>query len=152
MKTFVLEYIACRGDVEAARMRVAQVRSTAHDLSRAPAGSIPPKQEPQSSAVERNGSALTTQGSPSTPIPDGTATEDPLKRHVVELWCDTVGGRVWIVADEEDARRAMKRMSVDRAEIWTVQEIELIARINDPALRLQVAQFKRQLGGSFKPE
>jgi hypothetical protein len=75
--------------------------------------------------------------SPEIGVPDTT-----LKGHAVELWCDRTGGRVFIVADEEDAREAMSRFSARRGEVWTPGEIELVSQIEDQAIRDEIAAFE----------
>src|SRR5262249_39128865 len=72
-----------------------------------------------------------------------------LKGRAVELWCDRTGGRVFIVADEEDAQEAMRRFSARRGEVWTPGEIELVSRIEDPAIRNEIAAFKCKLDGAL---
>jgi hypothetical protein len=72
-----------------------------------------------------------------------------LKSHAIELWCDHAGGRVFIVADEADAQEAMRRFDARRGEVWLPGEIELVGRIEDQAIRDEVADFKRQMNGRF---
>jgi hypothetical protein len=79
-------------------------------------------------------------------VPDAT-----LKGQAIELWCDRTGGRVFIVADEEDAQEAMGRFSAGRGEVWTPGEIELVTRIGDQAIRDEMAAFKRKLDGALSP-
>lgn len=73
--------------------------------------------------------------------------EVDLKGRAIELWSDSLG-RLFIVADDEDAELAILRWNVQRGEVWTGAEIELIARIEDPEARLEVAQFKRTFSGT----
>lgn len=75
-----------------------------------------------------------------------------LNGRAVELWCDHAGGLVFIVADEEDAREVVRRFGARRGEVWTPSEIELVARIEDQAIREELAGFKRTLNGSICPE
>jgi hypothetical protein len=74
-----------------------------------------------------------------------------LKGHAIEVWCDHAGGRVFIVADEADALEAMMRFGAHRGEIWIPAEIELVGRIEDQAIRDEVADFKRQIDGWLSP-
>ena len=60
---------------------------------------------------------------------------------------DHAGGRVFIVADQEDAQEAIRRFGTRRGEVWTPAEIELVGRIEDQSIRDEVANFKRQLDG-----
>ena len=73
-----------------------------------------------------------------------------LKGQAVELWSDLAGGRLYIVADEEDAQEAIKRFGAGRGEVWTPGEIELVAHIQDQAVRQEVAAFKRSLDGCVR--
>jgi hypothetical protein len=89
------------------------------------------------------------------PEPDVAEIALSLKGHAVELWCDHAGGRVFIVADEEDAQEAITRFSTRRGEVWTppeIDEIELIARIEDQVIRDALAEFKRELDGVLTSE
>lgn len=70
-----------------------------------------------------------------------------LKNRTVELWSDNLG-KLFIVADDEDAELAVTRWKLQRGEVWTGAEIELIARIADPEARREIAQFKRTLSGT----
>jgi hypothetical protein len=87
---------------------------------------------------------------PSGPGPEGAALS--LKGQAVELRYDRACGRVFIVADEEDAQETMRRFGARRGEVWTPGEIELVARFEDPAIRDEVAGFKRRMGGCFSPD
>jgi hypothetical protein len=82
-------------------------------------------------------------------VPDEGQAALPLKGHAVELWRD--GSRFFLVADEEDAQEAIRRFGVRRGEVWIPSEIELVGRIEDQAIRDEVADFKRQLGGRLSP-
>ena len=55
---------------------------------------------------------------------------------------------MFIVADEQDAQEAVKRLRASRGEIWTPNEIEFVARIADKAYVMEIAAFKRRLGGT----
>jgi hypothetical protein len=79
-------------------------------------------------------------------------TAQSLKGHAVEVWCDHAGGRVFIVADEEDAQEAIRRFGARSGEVWIPGEIELVARIEDKAIRSEVAGFKRKVGGYFSTD
>lgn len=68
-----------------------------------------------------------------------------LKDHAVELWRN--GERYFIVADDEDAGLAISRWKASVGEVWTAQEIEIVARIEDQALRDEIQRFKRELNG-----
>lgn len=66
-----------------------------------------------------------------------------LKDHAVELW--RKGDRYFVVADEEDADLTISRLNASATEVWTAQEIEIVAQIEDQGLRDEVQRFKREL-------
>ena len=68
-----------------------------------------------------------------------------LKDHAVELWRN--GERYFIVADDEDAGLVISRLKASVGEVWTGQEIEIGARIEDQTLRDEIQRFKRELNG-----
>jgi len=74
------------------------------------------------------------------------STASELKGQAVELWRS--GERFFVVADEEDARLAMDRLRAKRGEIWTGEELEQVARLEDQAARDLIQRFKRQLDGT----
>ena len=53
------------------------------------------------------------------------------------------------VADEGDAQEAIRRFGGRRGEVRTPDEIELVARFKDQAIRDEVANFKRGIDGSL---
>jgi hypothetical protein len=69
--------------------------------------------------------------------------ETVLRGRAVELWCDPAGGRLWIVADEEDARRLGER----RGEVLTAAELRCVLRIEDRELAAEVLRWKRRFDG-----
>jgi len=71
-----------------------------------------------------------------------------LKGHAVELW--RTGERYFIVADEDDANLATSCLGENVGEVWTDREIEIVARIEDQALREEVQRFKRKLNGRVR--
>jgi len=80
---------------------------------------------------------------------DGDPARDvSLKGLAVELWADRGGGRCWLVADQADAEIVAKRYGVPAGEIWTSTEIEIVAKIIDPAVVQEVARWKRRLDGT----
>jgi hypothetical protein len=62
-----------------------------------------------------------------------------LKGQAVELWCDHAGGRIFIVADEADAQEVIRHFGARRGRVWTRDEIELVASIEDQEMPLVVA-------------
>jgi len=73
--------------------------------------------------------------------------DSALKGFAVELWSNSLG-RLFIVADEEDAALAVGRCQATRGEVWTGSEIEIVARIADSEARREIARFKRALSGT----
>ena len=102
------------------------------------------------SAAKRRAEDKGPDKSPRSPEPDASALI--LKGHAVELWCDHAGGRIFVVADDEDAQEAIRRFGTQRGEVWTPGEIELVAYLQDQAIRDEVARFKRQMDGGLRPE
>jgi hypothetical protein len=114
-----------------------------------PQGATPAQVLPEPTPVELTPTLLPTAVVPEA-TPSGSrseAVELPLKGHAIELWCDHAGGRVFIVADEADAREVIRRFGARRGEVWIPAEIELVGRIEDQAIRDEVADFKRQIDG-----
>jgi hypothetical protein len=109
------------------------------------------EQEKQEYASEKCISAEATletkPGPVLAPAPEPLPAAHSLKGTAVELWCDHAGGRMFIVADEADAQEAMKRFGTHRGEVWIPAELELVGRIEDQAIRDEIADFKRQIGG-----
>ena len=67
-----------------------------------------------------------------------------LKGLAVELWSDAVG-RLFIVADEEDARR----LGQPRGTVYTAAEVQRVIRIGDPDIVRKVHEWKRTFDGPF---
>ena len=65
-------------------------------------------------------------------VPDAT-----LKGQAIELWCDRTGGRVFIVADEEDAQEATRRFSAPGLDSGTRLSFLAESRIRPSAMKLQ---------------
>jgi hypothetical protein len=62
----------------------------------------------------------------------------------VELWSDRAG-RLFLVADEADARRVMARFGALRGEVYTAAEARRIVAVSDPAPVFQLrVQHDRQ--------
>jgi hypothetical protein len=72
--------------------------------------------------------------------------ESLLKDRVIELWSDSEG-RLFLVADQADARRAMERLGARRGEIYTAAEARRIIAVNDPAIVTEIHNWKRQFDG-----
>lgn len=69
-----------------------------------------------------------------------------LKGRVIELWSDSAG-RLFLVADEADARRAMERFEACRGEVYTAAELRRIVAVNDPGVVAEIHEWKRRFDG-----
>lgn len=78
--------------------------------------------------------------------PNGEPLEAVLKNRAIELW-STVAGRMFLVADEDDARLAMERVGALRGEIYTAAEMRRIVMVNDPVSVAEIHEWKRRFGG-----
>ena len=64
--------------------------------------------------------------------------EDVLKGLAVQLWSDAAG-RLFIVADEDDARR----LRDPRGTVYTAAELRRVVQIGNPATVLEIHEWKR---------
>ncbi len=71
--------------------------------------------------------------------------EAVLKGLAVELWSDAAG-RLFLVSDEEDARR----LGEPRGEVYTAAEVHMVIQITDPATVLEVHNWKREFNGRLQ--
>lgn len=69
-----------------------------------------------------------------------------LKGNAVELW-STAAGRLFLVADEADAREALKRFGLRRGEIYTGIEATRIIALKDAAAAAEIHDWKRRFDG-----
>ncbi len=69
-----------------------------------------------------------------------------LKGLAVELWSDVAGRGVFLVSDEQDA----KRLGVRRGAIYTASEARMITRITDPAVVKEIHAYKRELNATVR--
>lgn len=74
--------------------------------------------------------------------------EEVLRGTAVELWSDR-SGRLFIVADQDDANRLMAD-GVSRGEIYTAAEARRIVRIADPDAVAEIHEWKRRFGGVIR--
>ena len=65
--------------------------------------------------------------------------EAVLKGLAIELWSDRAGC-LFIVADEEDARR----LGEPRGTVYTADELRRVVQIGDPAILLETHEWKRR--------
>jgi hypothetical protein len=73
------------------------------------------------------------------------ALEDVLKGSAIELWSDAAG-RLFIVADEDDARR----LGELRGTVYTGAELRRVVQIGDPAFVLEIHEWKRAFNGRVR--
>lgn len=92
-------------------------------------------------------SLLNPERSPQSGVVGAELQVCRLKNHAVELW--RKGERYFIVADEEDARIALSRFA-SAGEIWTAQEIEIVAQFEDQPFRDEIQRFKREFNGHLR--
>jgi hypothetical protein len=72
--------------------------------------------------------------------------ESVLKNRAIELW-STAAGRLFLVADEENAHQAIERFRARRAEIYTAAEARRIIAVNNPAIVAEIQEWKRRFDG-----
>jgi hypothetical protein len=71
--------------------------------------------------------------------------EAVLKGLAIELWSDDAGC-LFIVADQDDARR----LGELRGSVYTAAEIRRVVQIGDPAIVLEVHEWKRAFNGRVR--
>jgi hypothetical protein len=71
--------------------------------------------------------------------------EDVLNGLAVELWSNAAG-RLFIVADEDDARR----LGEPRGIVYTASEVRREAQIADPAIVREIHRWKREFNGRIR--
>jgi hypothetical protein len=71
--------------------------------------------------------------------------ESVLKVLAVELWSDAAG-RLFIVADEEDACR----LGEPRGTVYTAAEVRRVIQVQDLAVVLEIHQWKRKFNASLR--
>jgi hypothetical protein len=69
-----------------------------------------------------------------------------LKGQAIELW-STAAGRLFLVADDEDARGEMERFGARRGEIYTAAEARRIIAVKDPAIVAEIHDWKQRFDG-----
>ena len=71
--------------------------------------------------------------------------EDVLKGLAIELWSNDAG-RLFLVADEEDARR----LGEPRGTVYAADELRRVIQIGDPATVLEIHEWKRKFNGRVR--
>ncbi len=79
----------------------------------------------------------------------GEPLEVALKGQSVELW-STRAGRLFLVADEEDARVAIEQLQARPGEIYTAAEVRRIVAVTDPAAVAEIHDYKRRFNGKIR--
>jgi len=85
--------------------------------------------------------ALLRPDAPKEPEP----LEGVLKGLAIELWSDRAGC-LFIVADEEDARR----LGEPRGTVYTADEQRRVVQIGDPAIVLEIHEWKRRFDARLR--
>lgn len=76
---------------------------------------------------------------------ESASLESVLKGLAVELWSDDAG-RLFIVADEEDARR----LGEPRGIVYTAVEVRRVIQIGDPSIVREIHEWKRAFDGNVR--
>ena len=71
--------------------------------------------------------------------------EEVLKGLAIELWSDAAGC-LFIVADEDDARQ----LGEPRGTVYTAAEMRRVVQIGDPAVVLEIHEWKRTFNGRVR--
>jgi hypothetical protein len=79
------------------------------------------------------------------PEQESGSLELVLRGLAIELWSDAAGG-LFIVADEDDVRR----LSEPRGTVYTAAEIRRELQIGDPAIVLEIHEWKRAFNGRVR--
>jgi hypothetical protein len=68
-----------------------------------------------------------------------------MKGLAIELWSNAAG-RLFIVADEDDARR----LGEPRGTVYTASEVRRVVQIADPATLREIHEWKRAFDGQVR--
>jgi hypothetical protein len=98
---------------------------------------------------ERKSEAIALLAGSSEQVTKMEQLESLLKDRAVELWSDSAG-RLFLVADEAEARQAMKRFGAPRGEIYTAVEARRIIAVKDPAIVAEIHHWKRRFDGAVR--
>jgi len=72
--------------------------------------------------------------------------EDVLRGLAIELWCDTLGERFWLVADETDAAK----LAEPRGSVYTAAEARRVVQIGDAATVAEIHAWKRLFDATIR--
>ena len=73
--------------------------------------------------------------------------EEVLRGRAIELWCDALGERFWLVADEEDAS---SQVGEPCGNVYTAAEARKVVQIGDPASVHEIHEWKRRFDGCIR--
>jgi hypothetical protein len=65
----------------------------------------------------------------------------------VSAWRVSLEGRLFLVADDEDARGAMERFGARRGEIYIAAEARRIIAVRDPAIVAEIHDWRQRCDG-----
>lgn len=92
---------------------------------------------------ERRSEAIALLSGSTEEVAPTEPAESVLKDRAIELW-STAAGRLFLVADEEGARLAVERLGARRGEVYTAAEARRIVAVNDPAVVVEIHEWKRK--------
>jgi hypothetical protein len=95
------------------------------------------------SVTQRRFTVMNTEPATAEPL------ESVLKNLAIELW-STAADRLFLVADEEDARRAKEHFGARRGEIYAAAEARQIVTVNNPAVVAEIQNWKRRFDGVIR--
>ncbi len=90
--------------------------------------------------------ALGDAWSDSGKIQEAEPLEMVLKGHAIALWSDLLGERLFIAADEADA----KVLGEPRGQIYMGDEVRCVVQITDPAIVAELHRWKRRFNGRIR--
>jgi hypothetical protein len=97
---------------------------------------------------ERAGAAAGPTAQPKVDVLPASL-EDALHGRAIELW-STAAGRLFLVADDADARQAMEHFGARRGEIYTAAEARRIVAVGDPKVVAEIHDWKRRFDGVIR--
>jgi hypothetical protein len=100
-----------------------------------------PEAQVADSSGDKIGRALEQSNEPRHP----ELLEDVLNGLAIELWSDAAG-RLFIVADEDDARR----LGEPRGTVYTAAEMRRVVQIRDRATLLEIQAWKRRFNARVR--
>jgi hypothetical protein len=99
----------------------------------------------------RKSEALAMLSNSAAPKVDARPLEAVLQGRAIELW-STAEGRLFLVADEGDARLACERLGARRGEIYTAAEVRRIVAVDNPSAVAEIHDWKRRFDAVISNE